>query len=614
MDNSKLKKRSLSQEDLFNLSELFKLMKPRVMSLVIFTCAVGLLTAPNLVSTKDAIIGILLVSLGAGAAGALNMWYESDLDALMTRTCLRPIPTGKVNKNQALIFGVTLSIVSVLALDYFTNRISAAILLLTILFYVFIYTIWLKRRTPQNIVIGGAAGAFPPVIGWTIATGSLSIEPLAFFLIIFFWTPSHFWALSLYKSDDYKKANIPMLPLTNGIESTKINIFVYSLLMLPVIIFPYLIFIVLSSVFVAILNANNKFALASGLPIILNISIVTSILLFPYFEYSKIIFLSWSVIIGGMMQTVFLFLSIEKSFWKSFFAFKRYYTSSKQFFILIWPVFFASTFMQINVLIGMLIASFEPGAVSYLYFAERIYYIPLTLIAIAISTVLIPNLSNTVRKTSRLDANVMQLQAYKYCVFTVIPATFVLIGISDELIKLLFERGEFTAEDSMQASLALKIFLIGLPAATFSKILTPYFYAIEQPKIILKVAFYTFVLNVFLTISLFWFVGFIAVPLALSISAFWNLFLLLKEHKSSKLFILEKSQFLYLARYLFLALMIYLVISIIDLLGFGDHYLVGGIFTKGLLSFVLWLSFISIYDIEIRDLFIAYIKEKRYKT
>ena len=241
MDDSRLKKRSLSQEDLFNLSELFKLMKPRVMSLVIFTCAVGLLTAPNVISTKDAIVGIFLVSLGAGAAGALNMWYESDLDALMTRTCLRPIPTGKVNKNQAFIFGVTLSVVSVVALDYFTNRISAAILLLTILFYVFVYTIWLKRRTPQNIVIGGAAGAFPPVIGWTIATGSISLEPLTFFLIIFFWTPSHFWALSLYKSDDYKKAKIPMLPLTNGIESTKINIFVYSLLMLPVIIYPFLI-------------------------------------------------------------------------------------------------------------------------------------------------------------------------------------------------------------------------------------------------------------------------------------------------------------------------------------------------------------------------------------
>ena len=241
MNDIRLKKRSLSQEDLFNFSELFKLMKPRVMSLVIFTCAVGLLTAPSLVSTKEAVIGILLVSLGAGAAGALNMWYESDLDALMTRTCLRPIPTGKVNKNQALIFGITLSIVSVVALDYFTNRISAAILLLTILFYVFVYTIWLKRRTPQNIVIGGAAGAFPPVIGWTISTGSLSLEPLTFFLIIFFWTPSHFWALSLYKSDDYKKAKLPMLPLTNGVESTKLNILIYSLLMVPVVIFPFLI-------------------------------------------------------------------------------------------------------------------------------------------------------------------------------------------------------------------------------------------------------------------------------------------------------------------------------------------------------------------------------------
>ena len=241
MINSKLKNKNLSQENLFNFSELFKLMKPRVMSLVIFTCAVGLLMAPNVVSTKDAMIAILLVSIGAGAAGALNMWYESDLDALMTRTCLRPIPMGKVNKKQALIFGTSLSFFSVIALDYFANTISAALLLFTILFYVFVYTIWLKRKTPQNIVIGGAAGALPPVIGWTIATNSLSLEPITFFLIIFFWTPSHFWALSLYKSDDYKKAKIPMLPLTNGIESTKINILVYSLLMLPIIILPYAI-------------------------------------------------------------------------------------------------------------------------------------------------------------------------------------------------------------------------------------------------------------------------------------------------------------------------------------------------------------------------------------
>ena len=241
MNNSRLKNKTLSQEDLFNFSELFKLMKPRVMSLVIFTCAVGLLTAPNMVSTKDAIIGILLVSLGAGAAGALNMWYESDLDALMTRTCLRPIPTGKVNKRQALTFGILLSIFSVGALYYYTNFLSAFLLFFTIAFYLFVYTIWLKRKTPQNIVIGGIAGSLPPVIGWTISTNSISLVPISLFLIIFFWTPSHFWALSLYKADDYKKANIPMMPITDGTEKTKLYIFIYSMLMLPVVFLPYLI-------------------------------------------------------------------------------------------------------------------------------------------------------------------------------------------------------------------------------------------------------------------------------------------------------------------------------------------------------------------------------------
>ena len=235
---SKVKK---SYYELGIIPELLKLMKPRVMSLVIFTCAVGLLTAPTSVSFQQSVIGILIVAFGAGAAGALNMWYEADLDKLMTRTCLRPIPTGKLNKNQALIFGVILSVVSVLGLYYFSNILSAAILLITIMFYLFIYTIWLKRKTPQNIVIGGASGALPPVIGWTIATNDLTMEPITFFLIIFFWTPSHFWALSLFKADDYKKANIPMLPLTNGIENTKKNILIYSILMLPVIIAPYLI-------------------------------------------------------------------------------------------------------------------------------------------------------------------------------------------------------------------------------------------------------------------------------------------------------------------------------------------------------------------------------------
>ena len=227
--------------DLGVIPELLKLMKPRVMSLVIFTCAVGLLTAPNSVSFTTSAIGIFIVAVGAGAAGALNMWYEADVDKLMTRTCLRPIPRGSLQKNQALYFGTILSVLSVLTLYYFTNLLSATLLLFTILFYVFVYTIWLKRKTPQNIVIGGASGALPPVIGWTIATNSISIEPLTYFFIIFLWTPSHFWALSLYKVQDYKKANIPMMPIANGIESTKKNILIYSLLMLPAVSLPYFV-------------------------------------------------------------------------------------------------------------------------------------------------------------------------------------------------------------------------------------------------------------------------------------------------------------------------------------------------------------------------------------
>ena len=214
-------------------------MKPRVMSLVLFTCMVGLLIAPYSVDLKTSLISLLAVAIGSGAAGALNMWYESDLDALMSRTCLRPIPTGKVKRNQALNFGIILSTISVALLYYSANTISAILLASTIGFYFFIYTIWLKRKTPQNIVIGGAAGALPPVIGWTIATGTITIEPIILFLIIFVWTPSHFWALSLYKSGDYRKAKIPMLPVIAGTKTTKTNILVYSFAMLPVVIAPY---------------------------------------------------------------------------------------------------------------------------------------------------------------------------------------------------------------------------------------------------------------------------------------------------------------------------------------------------------------------------------------
>jgi len=241
--------------DYFGYMKAFlNLMKPRVMSLVIFTCAVGLLIAPVKVSFLDAVFSLIAVALGSGAAGALNMWYESDLDSLMTRTCLRPIPTGKLTKNQALTFGILSSLVSVIALYIFSNLIAATILAITILFYVFVYTIWLKRKTPQNIVIGGASGALPPVIGWAIATNGIALEPIILFLIIFIWTPSHFWALSLYKSEDYRKAKIPMLPITSGIRTTKLNIFIYALILFPIAILPFflnyygLIYLILAAV------------------------------------------------------------------------------------------------------------------------------------------------------------------------------------------------------------------------------------------------------------------------------------------------------------------------------------------------------------------------------
>ena len=221
------------------LNNFFQLMKPRVMSLVIFTCVVGLVIAPIQLSIFSSAISLIAVAVGAGAAGALNMWYESDIDALMKRTCLRPIPTGKVSKNHALVFGIATSFLSVIVLYFFSNLLSALMLTITILFYVIIYTIWLKQRTPQNIVIGGAAGAFPPIIGWTIATGNITFEPILLFLIIFFWTPSHFWALSLYKTEDYNNAKIPMLPVVSGIQITKINIFIYALLLFFISLTPY---------------------------------------------------------------------------------------------------------------------------------------------------------------------------------------------------------------------------------------------------------------------------------------------------------------------------------------------------------------------------------------
>ena len=209
------------------------LLKPRVMSLSIFTSFVGMIIAPGSLSFTSGLLAILAISIGSGASGALNMWYERDTDKLMNRTKDRALPTNQISANGALIYGITLSIIAVSMLYLVSNLAAAGLLLLTICFYIFVYTIWLKKRTPQNIVIGGAAGAFPPMIGWAVVTGGISTEICLLFMLIFLWTPPHFWALALYKSDDYKKAGIPMMPLIVGELKTINLIIAYSITLLP---------------------------------------------------------------------------------------------------------------------------------------------------------------------------------------------------------------------------------------------------------------------------------------------------------------------------------------------------------------------------------------------
>jgi heme o synthase len=220
------------------LGDFVTLMKPRVMLLAVFTALVGLMVAPGHLDPLHASVAIAAIAAGGGAAGVLNMWYEADIDAVMTRTAMRPIPRGKISRAEALAFGAALAGGSVSVLGSALNVMAAALLAFAIFFYVVVYTMWLKRRTPQNIVIGGAAGALPPVIGWAATTGSVGLEPLILFLIIFLWTPPHFWALALNRSDEYARAEIPLLPVVAGRAATTRQILIYSALLVPISLLP----------------------------------------------------------------------------------------------------------------------------------------------------------------------------------------------------------------------------------------------------------------------------------------------------------------------------------------------------------------------------------------
>ena len=224
-----------------SVGDYIALMKPRVMSLVVFTALVGLMVTPGHLHPVLGFAALLCITIGAGAAGALNMWYDADIDAVMRRTSRRPIPAGRVLPREALAFGVTLAIGSIAVLGLVANWLAASLLAFTIFFYVAVYTMWLKRATPQNIVIGGAAGAFPPMIGWAAATGTIGLESVLLFLIIFFWTPPHFWALSLWRAEEYARAGIPMLPVVAGRAETRRQILLYSVVLAPVGASPWLL-------------------------------------------------------------------------------------------------------------------------------------------------------------------------------------------------------------------------------------------------------------------------------------------------------------------------------------------------------------------------------------
>jgi protoheme IX farnesyltransferase len=223
------------------VADYVEILKPRVMSLVVFTGLVGLIVAPRNIHPVLAVVAVLCIAVGAGAAGAINMWYDRDVDALMRRTAARPLPAGRMMPGEALGFGVVLAVGAVIVMGLAANLVAAELLALAIGFYVFVYTIWLKRRTPQNIVIGGAAGAFPPIIGWAAATGEIGWGAIALFAIIFFWTPPHFWALSLYRAEDYAAAGIPMLPVVSGPRQTKRQMLLYTFVLWPVVLAPYLL-------------------------------------------------------------------------------------------------------------------------------------------------------------------------------------------------------------------------------------------------------------------------------------------------------------------------------------------------------------------------------------
>lgn len=366
------------------------------------------------------------------------------------------------------------------------------------------------------------------------------------------------------------------------------------------IVFPYLIFIVLTSVLMANLNANNKFGVTGAIASVLNLTIVIAIVFTNFYEVNKLLYLSWTVIIGGIFQTIVLFVFVDKNFWRVLISFKRYRTSLKDFYSLYWPTLVYSLFFQINLIIGIFLCSLEEGAVSYIYYSERLFYFPLTLIGIAIGVVLVPNLSTYIRKNENDSAREYMDRANKYALITILPLTGFLLALSPEVVSLLFERGEFTAESTKNTSMVLTAFLLGLPAATLVKILTPYFFAIEKPRIFLRVTTYSNFINLITMLILYQLIGFLGIPIALSVSSYALFFFLLSEHKKRNFFSYNSLNLSQALKYFALSTLIFFGCKeISELLILSYDNVMAIIFAAGVFSSFVFVIFLSIFERDI---------------
>lgn len=366
--------------------------------------------------------------------------------------------------------------------------------------------------------------------------------------------------------------------------------------------FPYLIFIVMSSTFVGLLNYRNKYSVTAFLPVILNLCVIFYIIFSPHSEESKVIYLSLTLLIGGMLQFFFLLVTTDRNFWNSSINLKNGLNNLKKFFKIVTPTFFSQTFIQINVIVGIIFASFYEGAVSYIYFADRVYMFPLTLIGVSIATVLIPDLSRNIFISDFDSALRIQDKAYKLAISAILPATIILFMLSHEIIHVIYERGEFNSDSTKNTALVLQLFLIGLPAMCITKILSPYYFAKNDPKTPFKITSLSVLINIILTFILFQYIGYLSIPLSISITAFFTLIMFVRGHKKAGFFSFSREIIKHTLKYAVLCIGLSIEILVLgEITSLFNFNQLNALITALLFCFISLIIFIKLFDKEVME-------------